>query len=393
MSGTQPTTRRRLHTGLAALLLALFCLLINPLSALACGGLFSKDLHAEQTGERLIYALDADRVTQYEQFTYTGSPKDFVWVLPVPAVPTIDIASVDLFRELDRDTVPSFYVSRHEAPPCFPTNGANSAGSAAPTGSSAVHVYSGGGIGPYSYNVIGSNDSQALTQWLDGHQYKLSEEERAELKPYIAAKMLFLVVRLQGSAGVQDIAPVKITYATNQASFSIPLRLAAPMGKLPLGVTVWIFGKSRYVPQNYQSLEFTQNDFRDVADPGSNFYNGKVEQKVKQAGGHAFITEYAQNFQNMQPQDPQLQSLQQHYGYLTRLYTRISANQIQRDPTFVAQTGLSDVSRYHAITMPETNEQNCTGEYLMVGGALLLGVVIIAVPIMFFVNRRRKRMS
>jgi hypothetical protein len=82
--------------------------------------------------------------------------------------------------------------------------------------------------------------------------------------------------------------------------------------------------------------------------------------------------------------------LQQHYGYLTRLYTRISANQIQRDPTFMAQTGLSDVSRYHAITMPETNEQNCTGEYLMVGGALLLGIGVIVVPIVLFVRRRRK---
>src|SRR5919197_950124 len=72
-----------LRIGAGALLLALACMLLNPLSALACGGLFSKDMHTEQSGERLIYTVDPGKVTLYEQFTYTGAPKDFVWVLPV----------------------------------------------------------------------------------------------------------------------------------------------------------------------------------------------------------------------------------------------------------------------------------------------------------------------
>src|SRR6185312_5256667 len=201
---------RPLRISLYALLLALACMFVSPLTAAACGGLFTADAYTEQSAERLLFAVDPGKVTLYEQIHYTGSPKDFAWVLPVPAVPTVDTTSISLFQELDQDTAPRFYET--EAPSCGESN---MAGAPAPA-SGAVNVYSSGAVGPYGYNVIGSSDPQALTQWLTGHNYKIPAESQAEMQPYIAAHMLFLAMRLQGNASTQDMLPVKISYATHQ---------------------------------------------------------------------------------------------------------------------------------------------------------------------------------
>ncbi|MFL5629099.1 MAG: DUF2330 domain-containing protein [Ktedonobacteraceae bacterium] len=197
---------RPVRSSVYALLLALVCLFINPLSAAACGGLFPADSSTEQRAQRLIFAVDPGQITLYEQIHYTGSPKDFAWVLPVPAVPQVDTASIRLFQELDQQTAPRFSLA--DAPSC---PGSHTAGAPAPLNGGTVNVYRSGGVGPYSYNVIGSSDPQALTRWLSGHKYKIPTESRAEMQPCIAAHMLFLAMRLQSNASTQDMQPVKIT--------------------------------------------------------------------------------------------------------------------------------------------------------------------------------------
>lgn len=377
-----------------ALLLALCCMLLAPFSAVACGGLFSADAYTEQSAERLIFAVDPGQVTLYEQINYTGSPKDFAWVLPVPAVPHVDTASIELFRDLDGETAPKFAMSGYETSNC----GLNTFGSGAPAPGAArntsVNLYSSGAVGPYSYNVIGSSNPQALVQWLNDHHYKIPAESKAEMQPYIAAHMLFLAMRLQGSAGVQDMKPLKITYATSQQEISIPLRMATPMGNLPLGILVWVFGSSRYAPQNYRSVEFTDSDFSHIADPYSNFYAGKVDQAVRQAQGHAFITEYAQptGGENLYAADQILLSLKQRYSYLTRMYTRMSPAQINLDPSFAPQKGLSDVGNFHTLSNPNSSANDCIAQYVVIGigGALLLTTVVIVLIVFFFIWSRRR---
>ena len=85
---------------------------------------------------------------------------------------------------------------KHEASGCGygATSGASAIG--------AVNVYSSGAVGPYSYNVIGSNDQEALINWLNGHKYKIPAESRAEMQSYIAVPMLFLAMRLRGDASL-----------------------------------------------------------------------------------------------------------------------------------------------------------------------------------------------
>lgn len=376
---------RSLRLSSCALLLALACMLISPLTAAACGGMFSGDTYTEQSAERLIFAVDPGKVTLYEQIHYTGSPQNFAWVLPVPAVPTVSTTSINLFQELDQQTAPRFY--QPSAPSC---GGYNTTSAPAPA-SSSVNVYSSGAVGPYSYNVIGSSNPQAITSWLTTHKYKIPAESQAEMQPYIAAHMLFLAMRLQGNANTQDMLPVKISYATSQSTITIPLRMATPMDKENLGVLVWIFAQGRYVPQNYQSLQLNYNQLNNQVYESS-AYSNLVSQAVNKADGHGFVTEYAQPTSNLPLSNPELTQIESSHRYLTRMYTSIAPAQINLDPSFVAASGLPNVSSIHEVANPASSQPlSCPPSVATIGGFIGGGVLVIVLAVILFVIIRRKK--
>ncbi|SRR5579884_109733 len=372
------------RVGIYALLLALACMLISPLTAAACGGMFSADAYTEQSAERLIFAVDPGKVTLYEQIHYTGSPKNFAWVLPVPAVPTVATSSVSLFQDLDRETAPRLY--QPEAASC---SGYSRAGAPAPV-SGAVNVYSSGAVGPYSYNVISSNDLQALIHWLTGHNYKIPAESQTEMQPYIAAHMYFLAMRLQGNTSTQDMLPVKITYAASQSAITIPLRMATPMGKENLQVLVWIFAQGRYIPQNYQSLQLDYNQLSNNL-YSHDTYTNLVSQAVGKAHGHGFVTEYAQPTSDLYASNPELTALAQSHRYLTRMYTSIAPAQITLDPAFVASPDQSNVSEVHEVTNPASSQPLlCSPSSLAIGCIIGAAALVIGCGFLLFALIRRK---
>jgi hypothetical protein len=338
--------------GFYATVAALFCLLLIPLPALACGGLFTAQGAVDQSIERMIFAVDPGKVTLYEEINYSGSASNFAWVLPVMSVPTIETAPMSLFSTLDRATAPTFVEG--EASPCgfSPNFGRNYAGAPAPQ--THVSVYGTGSVGPYAYNVIGSSDPQALVKWLQSNHYHVPDSTQSLIQPYIQAHMKFLALRLQPTAGVQDITPIKLTESlatnTTPAQIMIPLRLAAVATQPHTGILVWIFASSRFVPQNYQSVFLQDSQFTSDPYPGGN-YTQLVDSAVSHANGHAFITDYAQPTSSLYLNEPaELTNLKQSYSYVTRLYTRLSPDQMLLDPVFAAASGMPTVSNFHTVT-------------------------------------------
>src|SRR6266568_6205748 len=86
----------------ACAIIALCFLLLTPLSALACGGFYTGDTPIYQNTERMIFEVSPGSTTLYEQISYSGDPKNFAWVLPVPSVPTLHTAETRLFTLLDQ---------------------------------------------------------------------------------------------------------------------------------------------------------------------------------------------------------------------------------------------------------------------------------------------------
>ncbi len=328
-------------------IIAICSILLMPLAALACGGFFTPGTPLDQNIERIIFAISPGSMTVYEQINYSGSASNFAWVLPVPSVPKLDTAPISTFRNLDQQTVPRFIGP--EPPQCgLPPLGLRPVSSGLPPG--GVNVYGSGTVGPYAYDVIGSSDPAALTKWLLGHHYHIPDQVQPAIQSYTQAHMLFLAMRLQPQAGVQDIQPVKVTFATTQPQVMIPLRMAASSAMPHMGILVWIFGSGRFVPQNYQPLQIRKTQI--ALDPyaGAN-YEQLVENAASQANGHGFITEYAQLSSMLDTQgDPTLAGLQQRYSYVTRLYTRISPEQMTLDPVFAAQSGLPNISNVYDLS-------------------------------------------
>ena len=87
-------------------------LLASP--ALACGGFFcnaptpTAPAPVEQTGEQIVFAMDDESGTVQVQVrvTYAGPAESFAWVVPVPGLPTLGVATNQLFDVLDLLTKP-----------------------------------------------------------------------------------------------------------------------------------------------------------------------------------------------------------------------------------------------------------------------------------------------
>jgi hypothetical protein len=229
--------------------------------------------------------------------------------------------------------------------------------------------------------VIGSGDPRALNQWLAAHHYNVPAEAQAEMQPYVDAHMFFLALRLRGNAGVQDMTPVKITYASSGSPITIPLRMATPMDQEPLGVQVWIFAAGRYVPQNYQDV---QPDYHQLT---TTSYAKLINQTVGKAGGHGFVTEYARPTSSLSAGEQTLATLKQNYRYLTRLYTSLSPAWITMDPSFVAQAGLPDVNSFHEIAAPGPAPV-CPPSPLVIVGGLLGGGLVVVLAVVLWSRRR-----
>jgi hypothetical protein len=317
----------------------------------ACGGLFCQNVPVDQQAERIIFAVNPDStITAYVQINYTGSAPDFSWVVPVPSVPKVDVAEIATFDELSMLTSPVFIPPL--MPECAPIPvpmAAMQEGDSSSAG--GVEVLASGTAGPYAYNVVTSIDPNAMIMWLRDNDYRITEEMEPLIKVYTDEDMDFLAMKLQPEQGVQDIQPVAMTYNSKQPM--IPLRLTAVAAVPNMNVITWIFGDGQALPTNYANPAIHDNDIRGTFfTPDGTNYLQLVDQTVDLYSGRAFITEYAQPTSALKPQasDPLVQKLFSDYGYVTRVFGRISPEEMTVDPVFKLSTDVADVSNVHDLS-------------------------------------------
>lgn len=337
---------------ISAILLAV-ALFIMPPSALACGGLFCQNIPVDQAAERIIFSVDPDQVTAYVQINYMGEAPDFAWVVPVPAVPDVDVAEIDPFNEIQAATDPVFMLPPQ--PDCLfrDDGGAVFESAAMPSADSAesVTVFASGEAGPYAYDVVGTEtgEANALIDWLNENNYRITPEMEPLVHVYVEESMVFLAMKLQPDEGVQDIQPVKMTYPAERPM--IPIRLTAVAAMPNMGIYTWVFGRSRSESLNFAGIEIDDNDLA-LNSPfgGGTNYLQLVASEIDRFGGQAFVTEYAQPTNALSVVDPLLQELRGQYPYVTRFYGQMSPEEMTVDPVFGFNNELADVSNIHDLT-------------------------------------------
>lgn len=381
----------------ALLLLALALLLVPAPPARACGGFFCTNVPVDQSAERIIFAVNAGAGTidAYVQINYTGSPDQFAWVVPVPNPPKVDVADMQLFTDLDQITQPS-YVS-----PPYPEDCSLPVPAAAGGG---VNVFGQGSVGPYDYAIVGSADPQALVQWLRTNGYQITQAMEPLVAVYVQERMDFLAMKLQPNKATKDIQPVKMTYKSTKPM--IPLRLTAVAANPDMAVITWILADQQAAPENYRAITIPDDEIVFNVFGGDN-YRSLVSQHADQAGGRAFITEYAGPTASLNAGDPKLGALLRQYRYLTRVYTRISPDEMTVDPVFKFDPALPDVSNFHDLSKDarlwdcDSYSNRAAGRLEALGarvagrrGAVLLPYVLGAVVLLalgFVAMRARRR--
>jgi len=322
-----------------------------PPASRACGGFFCSQNPIDQTAEQIIFAINGDgTITAYVQIQYAGEKDAFAWVVPVPSVPKLATFPRLAFATLNQQTTPSYLASCGRVP----IEGGSQFGS-------GVVVYNKEAVGPFETVTIGGDSAADLVAWLNGNGYLVTERMAPYIDGYAKAKMLFLAMKLRPEAAVSDIEPIVMTYTSTKPM--IPIRLTAVAAQPEMGIITWILADRRYGPENYADITISDQLIR-FGGPTGNNYRHLVSREVQAHDGHAFVTEYAgptqplvRTIQNtfaapgsdLESANTALAALLGRYPYLTRLYTRMSAEEMTVDPVFTVASSQVEVSNLHRI--------------------------------------------
>lgn len=272
-------------------------LLATPRPAQACGGLFCNATQpVVQSGEHIVFAVDAsaETVRAIINIQYTGAAPDFAWILPLQSEPSrIAVGPTSLFRTIDRLIGPQFILQQDpdEGQCRFPPFQSVDAGAPSDSGvGSGVQVLGQQTVGPYESVVLSSTDPEATRSWLTTNGYNVTEDMIRLVVPYLQKGDVLLALKLRNGQGVEDIQPVDLTMAGTLACVPIRLTAIAALDDLELKITM-LSQTGRAIPTNYRHLELNFAAL-DWTNPAA-FYSGLVARAADEAGGNAFVTEYA----------------------------------------------------------------------------------------------------
>lgn len=341
----------------------------TPQRAEACGGFFCGQQPVDQTAERVVFAVDreANTTDMIVQISFQGRASDFAWVVPLGQVP-VD-GSLDTFPQgaltaLDANSSPQVWGGGG----CF-LDAAAGAPNARDDDGAEVTVHVREEVGPYDVAVVESEDPSALIEWLRDNEFRVTTPMEPYIAEYTSSGMKFLALRLQNDAKVSDIAPFKMTLPGTTPS--VPLKMTALAAEPEMGIIVFVIGDQRYEGANWANL--TVPDDYLVYDwmTGRSNWAAAVARVVDEAGGQGWVTDTATSLEDYvrrldvsTPADEDqaaaieaLQGLFEGHTYISRLYTRVSAEEMISDPVFRRSAG-ADVPRWREI-VPEEGIDEC----------------------------------
>lgn len=277
----------------SALAVASLALLGPSGDARACGVL-TPDQTIPVTGHKMILSLSMSQTTLWDQFTYTGDPASFGWILPIKGQVEVGVSSDALFDAFGQVTAPQIY-----APAICPNScdgngggsaGGGSAGGGDPGGNVTVIAHE--QVGPYDTVQLASNDPTALSNWLQANGFPVPAPVKPVFDTFVSEGFGFLAIKLLPGVGTEAVQPVRVTMPG--AAPSVPIRLlAAGTGDLTQ-VSLWVVSDGKYLPDNAPVVRILSSDLTwDFATDGSDYAAVRAA-KLAASGGLAYLVEQSQ---------------------------------------------------------------------------------------------------
>jgi dsDNA-binding SOS-regulon protein len=250
-----------------------------------------------QSAERILFAPDPQdntRIQMHVQIQYAGPPTGFSWMLPVPANTDFAISTEALFLRLDQRYTPIFRLNREFEENCpaldfgYQSESVPTAESGNRSGEPQVQVLSREIVGPYDKVVLTADTVGVLTEWLTENGYQVPDRAEEVLSPYLA-DFAFIAIRLTPSEGVDSIKPISLTLSSPAPS--IPIIPTSVAAQPDMGILVHLLGSSRAISTNYAHVQINEAviDWQNNAQN----YTDVVSQAIDEAGGQAFVTDFA----------------------------------------------------------------------------------------------------
>ncbi|HVW24414.1 MAG TPA: DUF2330 domain-containing protein [Polyangiaceae bacterium] len=374
---------RRLLRHLGAGMAAFAGMALAPAEAQACGGFFCSVSPVDQTAEHIVFTVNGDHtVTAYVQIKYAGDKDDFAWIIPAPGVPTLNTDMPDAaMRALDTATQPRYFKNTCNSYG-VPTSAIGLGGpqvTAPGADNGGVTVLATQSVGPFDTVTLEGTSADVLVQWLNDNGYRITQKMIPLIQPYVESGMHFVAMKLQADKNVSDITPIGMTYDSDQPL--IPLQLTSVAAQPEMGIVTFILADKRWAPQNYIDLKIPDSLIQFDQYGNQNNYLRLVSSESDKVGGQAFVTEYAKattdlatqignmfvnpNIQGAEAAQTELTGLLNKFPYLTRLYARISAEEMTLDPVFMVSSQTGDVDNVHDLTDPGFSYQQCTGQIVL----------------------------
>ncbi len=261
----------------------------------ACGGFFCSQIPIDQSGERIVFGVHDGAVEAHIQIQYRGAAEKFSWVVPMPALPTLSVGSPSIFTYLDSRTQPSFQLQWDNS--CGSSGGGveyDSAGGPVPPSAPSpedggVVVVSQSEVGPYDAAILQADEATALRTWLVDNGYDLTAQGAQALEPYVGKGNYFVALKLQQDKQVGDLRPIVLRFMGVRPC--IPIKLTAIAARPDMPITAYVLSNRRAIPMNYRHVLINPTRI-DWLRYGAN-YQDVATAAVDEAGGHAFLTEFA----------------------------------------------------------------------------------------------------
>lgn len=269
----------------------------------ACGCFVPPDptVPIVQAGERILFAQENGVVTAHIQVQYSGPAEEFGWLLPMPAIPEMELGTDELFAQLIAQTQPTYRLDREYKGDCpfDPFRGQGGGFGGSPSNDSAGE---GGGddggsplvlrdsIGPYDFAVLRADAKEPMLQWLDDNGFFVPAGTDDVVDAYINPGSYFLALKLLKGNDVGDLQPVVVNYESDLPM--IPIILTSVAADPDMGVQVWVAGDSRAIPRNYHHTKINDAAI-DWPKAGANYVDVITDAVDEIEGHHSFVTEYA----------------------------------------------------------------------------------------------------
>jgi hypothetical protein len=239
---------------------------VIPTQAEACGGCFAPPGAIQTvTDHRMVLSVSSTQTTLWDQFSYTGDPSTFSWILPVRNGPDVrvDLADNRFMQLLDNLTVPTLYAPSRPTRYCGASslteeNSPRAGGSADAAAMSGVTIHREEVVGPYAIAIVGGTDAMAIRDWLTSNGFTIPPAIVPVIDHYVAMRSDFVALKLRGGVGIRQMTPVRVTVAGYAPT--LPLRMVAAGIADKVGLSLIVLANSRFEATNYPNAEVSDND-------------------------------------------------------------------------------------------------------------------------------------